>query len=121
MLGERLLRHDDGLPDPHVLVLELGLSSGGTRALLAGPHHRGPDRKGSQRRDDDQRQRLHGKSQSMGLRLATISVRCGSRNGGSTIFSPRVSASSSTPNPGPSVAISNSTPFGSRKYRLRNQ
>jgi hypothetical protein len=59
--------------------------------------------------------------QSIGLRLATIAARCGSRNGASTTFSPSVATSSSTPNPGPSEAISNRMPFGSRKYRLRNQ
>jgi hypothetical protein len=55
----------------------------------------------------------------IGFKFSTIcSLRC-SRNGGSTIDSPRVSGSSSTANPGPSVAISNKIPFGSLKYRLR--
>jgi hypothetical protein len=53
--------------------------------------------------------------QSSGVRFATISARRGSRNGGSTTVSPSVASSSSTANPGPSVAISNRTPFGSRK------
>jgi aryl-alcohol dehydrogenase-like predicted oxidoreductase/predicted kinase len=61
------------------------------------------------------------RDQSIGLRFARICCRCGSRNGGSTTFSPSVAESSSTANPGPSVAISNRTPFGSRTYRLRNQ
>ena len=62
-----------------------------------------------------------GGCQSIGLRFATIAARCGSRNGASTTFSPSVAASSSTVNPGPSEAISNRMPLGSRKYRLRNQ
>ncbi len=53
--------------------------------------------------------------QSSGLSPATIFSRCGSRKGGSTTFSPSVAASSSTAKPGPSVAISNRIPFGSRK------
>ena len=52
--------------------------------------------------------------QSMAFRLATICRRCDSRKGGSTTVSPSVASSSSTPKPGPSLAISNSTPFGSR-------
>jgi hypothetical protein len=52
--------------------------------------------------------------QSIGFSLATMLARRDSRNGGSTTFSPSVAASSSTAKPGPSVAISNSTPFGSR-------
>ncbi len=59
------------------------------------------------------------KSYSMGFSFATIAARCGSRKGGSTTFSPSVAGSSSTAKPGPSVAISNRIPFGSRKYRLR--
>src|SRR5204863_1523416 len=51
----------------------------------------------------------------------SISLRRPSRNGGSTSFSPSRSIGSSTPKPGPSEAISNRMPFGSRKYRLRNQ
>ena len=57
----------------------------------------------------------------MGLRAATICWRRGSRNGGSTTFSPSVAASSSTAKPGPSLAIYNRRPLGSRKNRLRNQ
>jgi hypothetical protein len=53
--------------------------------------------------------------QSIGFSPATIASRCGSRKGGSTTFSPSVAGSSSTAKPGPSVAISNSTPFGSRR------
>jgi hypothetical protein len=55
-----------------------------------------------------------GGGQSIGFRFRTIASRRDSRNGGSTTFCPSVSASSSTAKPGPSVAISNSTPFGSR-------
>jgi len=51
----------------------------------------------------------------------SISARLGSRNGGSASFSPSVSIGSSVAKPGPSVAISNRMPFGSRKYRLRNR
>jgi hypothetical protein len=57
--------------------------------------------------------------QSMGFSFATISARRGSRNGGSATCSPSVSTFSSTAKPGPSDAISNTMPFGSRKYRLR--
>ncbi len=42
-------------------------------------------------------------------------LRLGSRNGGSTRLSPSLSSGSSTAKPGPSVAISNRMPFGSRK------
>ena len=59
--------------------------------------------------------------QSSGLRFAKISSRFGSRNGASTTFSPSVAGSSSTAKPGPSDASSKRMPFGSRKYRLRNQ
>src|SRR5688572_18505022 len=59
--------------------------------------------------------------QSMGFKFATICWRYGSRNGGSTTVSPSFPGSSSTAKPGPSVAISNRTPFGSRTYKLRNQ
>ena len=52
---------------------------------------------------------------------ASICLRCGSRNGGSTSVSPSFSSGSSTAKPGPSVAISNRMPFGSRKYSERNQ
>lgn len=62
-----------------------------------------------------------GDGQSIGLRLATIAARCGSRKGANTIFSPSVAGSSSTAKPGPSEAISNRMPFGSWKYTLRNQ
>ena len=53
--------------------------------------------------------------QSIGSSAATIAARRGSRKGGSATWSPSVAGSSSTAKPGPSVAISNSTPFGSRK------
>ncbi len=46
---------------------------------------------------------------------ASICARLPSRNGGSTSFSPSLSIGSSTPKPGPSEAISNRIPFGSRK------
>src|SRR5215203_3125657 len=45
---------------------------------------------------------------------STSSRRC-SKSGGSESFSPRLSTGSSTVKPGPSVAISKSTPLGSRK------
>src|SRR5947209_8945559 len=51
----------------------------------------------------------------IGLRWASIAWRSASRKGGSASRSPRVAASSSTAKPGPSVAISNKTPPGSRK------
>ena len=51
----------------------------------------------------------------IGFSPASISARRASRNGGSTSFSPSVSIGSSTPKPGPSEAISNRMPFGSRK------
>ena len=47
---------------------------------------------------------------------ARLDLRRGaSRNGGSESFSPSVSSGSSAAKPGPSVAISNRMPFGSRK------
>jgi hypothetical protein len=49
-----------------------------------------------------------------GFNPASISARRGSRNGGSASFSPSVSIGSSVAKPGPSVAISNRMPFGSR-------
>jgi hypothetical protein len=55
----------------------------------------------------------------IGFKPASICARRGSRNGGSASFSPSVSKGSSVAKPGPSVAISNRMPFGSRKYRLR--
>ncbi len=45
----------------------------------------------------------------------SIAARRGSRNGGSANFSPSVASGSSVAKPGPSVAISNRMPFGSRK------
>jgi AraC-like DNA-binding protein len=54
-------------------------------------------------------------SQVIGLSAARIAARRGSRNGGSATCSPSVAGSSSTANPGPSVAISNRMPLGSRK------
>ena len=56
---------------------------------------------------------------SIGFSPASISARRGSRNGGSASFSPSVAIGSSVAKPGPSVAISNRMPLGSRKYRLR--
>ena len=50
-----------------------------------------------------------------GLRPASICRRLPSRKGGSESFSPRVASGSSVAKPGPSVAISNRMPFGSRK------
>jgi len=52
---------------------------------------------------------------SSGVSAASIRSRWGSKRGGSTSFSPRCAGSSSVANPGPMVAISNSTPLGSRK------
>src|SRR5580700_10112445 len=54
-----------------------------------------------------------------GFNPASIWARRDSRNGGSASFSPSVSIGSSVAKPGPSVAISNRMPLGSRKYRLR--
>src|SRR5262249_31893935 len=51
----------------------------------------------------------------------SISARAGSYQGGRTSDSPRREGSSSTAKPGPSVAISNSTPPGSLKYTDLNQ
>jgi hypothetical protein len=51
----------------------------------------------------------------IGFSPFTISARLGSRNGGSASFSPSVAIGSSVAKPGPSVAISNRMPFGSRK------
>lgn len=50
-----------------------------------------------------------------GFSRASISARRASRKGGSESRSPRASSGSSTANPGPSVAISNRLPPGSRK------
>src|SRR5436853_1957727 len=50
-----------------------------------------------------------------GRRFGSTSSRRCSKSGGSESFSPRLSTGSSTVNPGPSVAISKSTPLGSRK------
>lgn len=50
-----------------------------------------------------------------GLRLASIRGRRASRKGGSESFSPRLAKGSSASKPGPSVAISNRMPEGSRK------
>ena len=55
----------------------------------------------------------------IGFSPASICARRGSRNGGSASFSPSVSIGSTVAKPGPSVAISNRMPLGSRKYRLR--
>lgn len=50
-----------------------------------------------------------------GFNPASISARRGSRNGGRARRSPRLSSGSSAAKPGPSEAISNRMPFGSRK------
>jgi hypothetical protein len=50
-----------------------------------------------------------------GLRFASISTRLASRNGGRASLVPSLEASSSTANPGPSVANSKRISFGSRK------
>jgi hypothetical protein len=50
-----------------------------------------------------------------GFKPASICLRFGSRKGGSASFSPIVSAGSSAEKPGSSVAISISTPLGSRR------
>ena len=57
----------------------------------------------------------HGQS---GFSPASIIARLGSRKGGKASRSPNVSLGSSASKPGPSVAISNRIPLGSRKYRL---
>jgi hypothetical protein len=65
--------------------------------------------------DADQAVRAQGRGSGIGVRIgSTCSRRC-SNAGGRISASPRCSASSSTPKPGPSVAISKSTPLGSRK------
>jgi hypothetical protein len=51
----------------------------------------------------------------IGFNPASIAARRGSRNGGSASFSPSVASGSSVAKPGPSVAISNRMPLGSRK------
>ncbi len=61
-------------------------------------------------RDDGRRT-----SHSSGFNPASICARRGSRNGGKASFSPSFSIGSSLAKPGPSVAISNRMPFGSRK------
>jgi hypothetical protein len=50
-----------------------------------------------------------------GFNPASISLRRASRNGGSDSLRPSASTGSSAAKPGPSVAISNKTPLGSRK------
>jgi hypothetical protein len=52
---------------------------------------------------------------SSGFNPASIWARRDFRNGGSASFSPSVAIGSSVAKPGPSVAISNRMPFGSRK------
>ena len=59
--------------------------------------------------------RVSGGGLQSGFRPASISARRPSRKGGSARRSPSVSSGSSAVKPGPSVAISNSTPLGSRK------
>jgi hypothetical protein len=51
----------------------------------------------------------------IGFSPASIAARHGSSNGGSASFSPSASIGSSVAKPGPSVAISNRMPLGSRK------
>src|ERR1700694_318115 len=54
-----------------------------------------------------------------GVRFASTCFRRYSNAGGSEMRSPRCSFGSSVAKPGPTVAISNSTPLGSRKYMER--
>ena len=56
-----------------------------------------------------------GVRQPSGFSPRSMAARFGSRKGGRASFSPMVSSGSSTSKPGPSVAISNRMPFGSRK------
>src|SRR3954470_21172742 len=51
----------------------------------------------------------------IGVSVRSTWSRTFSKRGGSTSFSPRCAGSSSVEKPGPFVAISNSTPLGSRK------
>lgn len=55
-------------------------------------------------------------SKSSGLSFSSISLRLGSKNGGSANVCPIVSSGSSVANPGVSVDNSNKMPFGSLKY-----
>ena len=98
----RIARRSESLLDPapsHLATLSMCAITCRLPRIVAAPRSKHPSDPG----------------QSIGFRFATISVRRGSRKGGSTTFSPSVAISSSTPKPGPSVAISKSTPFGSRK------
>lgn len=61
------------------------------------------------------RARCGSRRQSRGFSRASIPARCGSRKGGRDSASPIVSNGSSVAKPGPSVAISNRLPPGSRK------
>ena len=58
---------------------------------------------------------LAGRGSGSGVRTCSSRSRSGSNAGGSESASPRVSTGSSAVKPGPSVAISNRTPLGSRK------
>ena len=79
----------------------------------------GPGLPHARRPPDLRREALATRPRRAGSRAASAwprSARAGCSNrGGSTSFSPRCSGSSSVVKPGPSVAISNSTPLGSRK------
>jgi len=55
------------------------------------------------------------RSRQSGRKPASICARRGSKNGGKDRDSPKCAETSSVANPGPSVAISNKMPFGSRK------
>ena len=64
---------------------------------------------------DELRHAPVGRGLGSGVSLFSTSSRRCSKAGGRISASPRCSGSSSIPNPGPSVASSNSTPLGSRK------
>ena len=102
------------------------IETGPVRAIATIVHvgqHDGAGRRARRRRQrQDLRLRVvdvSGQTRATGIvsvgSARSISARCGSRNGGSTSASPRCAGSSSTANPGPSVASSNSTPPGSWK------
>ena len=50
-----------------------------------------------------------------GVRMRSMAARCDSKRGGRMMLRPSSSTGPSTVKPGPSSAISNSTPLGSRK------
>src|SRR5262249_8097707 len=81
--------------------------------------HREP-RAGGRRTEAQRAHRVRAGSCSGG-NASSIAARLGSSHGGRTSVSPRCDGSSSTANPGPWVAISKSTPPGSRKYTDLNQ